>query len=214
MSTATPLETLFDKVKTMFIDASKDGKLEPSEVLNIAFVVVKDVCLFKTLSLSEKKGLVLLSLQRGLSAAGSLKGFAHVDPSLIDELERQVLNLAVNSVFGAFDAVPQLLEVGNGLLSYVRRFLSKYLPFCSQAAEVVSAIDPKDGALISEAVKALQGVQCALQTRNVEPTQVSQNDNAAVAAPVAAAAVPAAAPAAVAPAAVAPAVEVPAPTSP
>jgi hypothetical protein len=205
---STPLQTLFDKVKSLCVAATKDGKLEVQEVLNIAFVALKGIVAFTGLSVTEKKALVLLSLQHGLSAAGSLKGFDRIDPSISQELEKQVLSLATQSAFAALDAVPQVFEVG-AAVSCVRQSLSKYLPFCSQAAEVLSTLDPKDSALIAEAVELLTGVQSALEVRTVESTQVSQT---AVAAPVAAPAVPvAAAVAPVAPVAAVTAAVAPAP---
>jgi len=165
----TPLEAFIDKIKGQCVDAAKDGKIEVSELLTIAFVALKDIVAFESLSITEKKALVLLSLRHGLSAAGSLQGFAHIDSSLIVELEQQMLNLATRSAFAALDAAPQLFQAG--AVSCIRQSLSKYLPFCSQGAQILSTIDPKDSALIAEAV---QGVQAVLQVRTAESTQVSQ----------------------------------------
>ena len=200
---STPLHAFVDKVKSLCVSATKDGKLEVKEVLSIAFVALKDIIAFSSLSVTEKKAIVFLSLQGGLSAAGSLKGFAHIDPSLTAELEKQMLNLATQAVFGALDAVPHLFQVG-GLISFVRQSLSKYLPFCSEGAQVLSTLDPKDSALIAQALEALTGLESALQVRTVESSQVSQT-------PVP---VPAPVPVSVVPAPVVPAPVVPAPVVP
>jgi len=175
----TPLQNIIDSVKQQFLDAKKDGRVTTTEVLAITATVLKQVQAFEGLSDDEKKSIAFLSLQQGLAAAGPLQGFSHVSPALVSELEAQVLHLAVNSAFAFLAAAPAL--------SYIRRFLSKYLPFCSQAAVAVSVVDPKDGALIAQAVEALKGVAHppGLQVRSVDTTLVSETPSAPAPVPAA-----------------------------
>lgn len=157
MSTSK-LQSLLDSTVTQFNELKKDGVLTLPEVLKVATGVFKEIYAFKDLSTDEKKGLVFLALQRGLKAAGHLHGLSHVDPGIVAEVEKQSLHMAVSAVFGLGDAFPQAFAEVQGFLSYIRCYLSKYLPACSEAAAVVSVLDPTDGALIAEAVKALKSV--------------------------------------------------------
>jgi hypothetical protein len=89
-------------------------------------------------------------------------------------VEKQILHIVVNAVFGLADAFPQVFAQMKGIVSSVRRFLSKYIPACSEAAAIASALDPKDGALIAEAVAALKLLTTPpLEIRTVESTQES-----------------------------------------
>jgi hypothetical protein len=97
-------------------------------------------------------------------------------------VEKQLLHIVVNAVFGLADAFPQIFAQMKGIVSSVRRFLSKYIPACSEAAAIASALDPKDGALIAEAVAVLKllttpaapaSAPAPLEIRTVESTQES-----------------------------------------
>ena len=160
MSTSK-LQALLDSTVAQFNELKNGGALTLPEVLKIATGVFKEIYKTKTLSTEEKKALVFLALQRGLKAAGPLQGLSHVDPGIVSEVEKQSLHMAVTAVFGLGDAFPQAFAEIQGFLSYIRCFLSKYLPACSEAATVVYGLDPKDGALIAEAVKALKAVTAA-----------------------------------------------------
>ena len=157
MSTSK-LQVLLDSTVAQFNDLKNGGSITLPEVLKIATGVFKEICTIKALSTDEKKGLVFLALQRGLKAAGPLQGLSHVDPGIVSEVEKQSLHVAVMAVFALGDAFPQAFAELQGFLSYIRCFLSKYLPACSEAAAAVSVLDPADGALIAEAVKALKAV--------------------------------------------------------
>lgn len=173
---ATPLQTLVDTVKQLFLDAKAANKVTITQVVVITTTLVKQVCAFEALSEKEKKAIVLLALQQGLAAAGPLQGLSHVDPKLVSELENQALHLAVASVFGLLESAPELFAKIRSGLSLLRQFLSKYLPACSEAAAAASVLDPKDSALIAQAVEALDKVAgTSLQVRTVEPTQAAQN---------------------------------------
>ena len=169
------LQNLFDRVKNDLTSLQKNGGLTTASLLKVATVLVKDVCLLKGLALEEQKGLVFSALQQGLASLGPLENFFHTDPAV-------VAHMAVNAVFGLQEAFPAVFAEAQGLLSYISGFLSKYLPVCSQAAAVASAVDPKDAELIAKAVEALKAVTAAaprLQVRNVETTQVVESSSAA-----------------------------------
>jgi hypothetical protein len=176
------LKALLDSTVAHFTELKNDDSLTLGEVLKVATGLLKEIYTFKDLSTDEKKGLVFLALRRGLDAVGHLKGLSHVDPGILAEVEKQSLHMAVTAVFGLGEAFPQAFAEVQGFLSYVRRFLSKYLPACSEAAAVASVLDPADGELIAEAVKALKAVTAppaasdpaALEVRTLETIQESQ----------------------------------------
>jgi hypothetical protein len=167
------LELLLDSTVTQFKEVQKTGALTLPEVVKIATTVAKEIYTLETLTTEEKKAVVLMALQRGLDSVGPLQGLSHVDPALASEVEKHVLHIAVTAIFGLGDVFPQAFAGAQNALSYIRSSLSKYLPFCSQAA-VASALDPKDTALIAEAVKAFGSVSApALEVRTVETTPQS-----------------------------------------
>jgi hypothetical protein len=172
---ATNLENLFDSIKKQLTTIHESGGLTTATLLKLATNLVKDVSLMEGLSLEEQKGIVFSALQQGLASLGPLQNLFHTDPAV-------VANMAVNAVFGLQEAFPALFSQAHGLLSYIRCFLSKYLPVCSQAAAVASVVDPKAAELIAKAVESLKSATAAaptLQVRNVETTQVSESASAA-----------------------------------
>jgi hypothetical protein len=182
---ASKLELLLDSTVTQFKEVQKTGTLTLPQVLKIATTVAKDIYTLETLTTEEKKAVVLMALQRGLDSVGPLKILNHVDPALASEVEKHVLHVAVMAIFGLGDVFPHAFAGAQNALSYVRSYLSKYLPFCSQAAAVASTLDPKDTLLIAEAVKALKAFDSvsapALEVRTVETNPqsvapVSQNE--------------------------------------
>jgi len=174
---ASNLQSLLDSTVAQFNEVKKDGSLTLPEVVKIATTVFKGVYALENVSKHEKKAFVLMALERGISAAGPLQGLSHVDPAIVSEVEKQALHLAVSAVFGLEDAFPHAFAEVQGALSYIRRSLSKCLPACSQAAVTVSVLDPKDAALIAEAVKAAPAFAAPpaplLEVRSVETSQVS-----------------------------------------
>jgi hypothetical protein len=176
---ASKLQVLIDSTVAQFNEAKKDGVLTLSEVVKIAGSILKDIYALEGVSTEEKKAFVLMALKRGLDAAGSLQGLSHVDPALVAEVEKQSIHMAVTAVFGLGDAFPQAFAEIHTIVSYIRSFLSKYLPGCSQAAAVAAVLDPKDAALIAEAVKGPAAAAAApapaetLEVRSVETTPPS-----------------------------------------
>jgi hypothetical protein len=169
---ACKLQLLIDSTVAQFNEAKKDGVLTVSEVVKIAGSILKDIYALHGVSMEEKKAFLLMALKRGLDAAGHLQGLSHVDPAVLAEVEKQSIDMAVTAVFGLGDAFPQAFAEIQSIVSYVRSFLSKYLPGCSQAAVVAAVLDPKDAALIAEAVKSLAHAE-TLQVRTVETTPPS-----------------------------------------
>ena len=141
------LEGIIQEVRDGFVEAKSDGKLEAAEVIHIASIVSQKIYKLGGLSMADKKALVMLSLKKGLDAAGGLHGLedlAGLGPEALATAERQVLNAAIASVDGLLAAVPRLFAPLKGALA-------SCLPFCSSAENTLTALDPKDAALIHEA---------------------------------------------------------------
>ena len=179
MSTS-PLQAILDSTVAQFISLKAKGGATAPDVIAIATSTFKVVCTLAALSVDEKKAFIFMALQKGLAAAGPLQGLVHVDSAIVSAVETQTLHVAVNTVFAFAEAYPQVVAEIEGALSYVRSSLSKCLPGCSQAAAVVATLDPKDSALIEQAVAALKAVTTTvagdpapLAIRNVESTQES-----------------------------------------
>jgi hypothetical protein len=166
----SPLQNVVESVKDMLIKARADGKLTAAELLTITIETVKQIHAIHEISQEEKKGIVLLALQKGLSAAGPLEGFAHVDPALIAELEKQALHMAVNSAFGLLYSSPQFFAHVEGGLSSLMKSLSVCLPACFPVAAATSVVDPVDSQLVQQGAEALKKVTqpVALQVRTPE----------------------------------------------
>lgn len=182
MSTS-PLQTLLDSIVAQCVALKgKDGVTVP-HIIIMATSAFKGLYSVSALSADEKKAFIFMALQKGVAAAGSLQGLVKLDPAL----ESQVLHMAVNTVFAFAEAYPQVVAGVDGVLSYIRSCLSKVLPGCSQVAAVAATLDPKDGALIEQAVAALKALTtpvpseaalvpsepAPLEIRNVESTQES-----------------------------------------
>jgi len=167
------LQKLFDSIKSQLTALQKSGGLTTGSLLKVATELIREVYCLEGLTLEEQKALVFSALQQALASLGPLENFFHTDASV-------VAHMAVNAVFGLQEAFPAVFAQAQGLLSYIIGFLSKHLPLCSQAAAVVSVVDPKDSALIAKAVEALKAVTArpTLQVRNVETTQVSETPSA------------------------------------
>ena len=143
----SPLQTILKETEEAFVAAKADGKLEATEVVQIALQISKKIHLLSGLSLADKKALILLALKKGMVSAQGLHGMAELvgsGPDGMAAAERQILNGAMAAVDGLMSHVPQLFApVKNALLAC--------LPFLSQAANVASQLLPQDAALIHEA---------------------------------------------------------------
>jgi hypothetical protein len=165
MSTVTGLQGIINETKAAFVIAKFDGKLEASEVVQIATDLAMKIHALSSASLDEKMALVALALKKGLAAADGLQGLSDLaasGPAGVAAAEKQVLDGALAAVNILLSAAPHLFSPSKNLLSSLRESLSKCLPFCSQAALLAQVFDPKDSALIQEAVKALKGVESRL----------------------------------------------------
>ena len=179
MSTS-PLQTLLDSTVAQFVALKAKGGAAVPDVIAIATSTFKVLYSLAALSANEKKAFIFMALQKGLAAAGPLQGLPHVDPAIVSAVETQTLHIAVNTVFAFAEAYPQVVAEIEGAISYIRSSLSKCLPGCSQAAAVVATLDPKDSALIEQAVAALKALTepvaadpAPLAIRSVESTQES-----------------------------------------
>lgn len=180
------LQSILDSTLQSFKDVKKSGNVTQVDVLKIATNLLKSLYTMETLTTDEKKAFVFMSLQRGLNEVGRLQELSCVDPGIVSEVEKQILHIVVNAVFGLGDAFPQVFAEIKGIVSSVRRFLSKYIPACSEAAAVASSLDPKDGVLIVEAVAALKllTTPAPLQIQSVKSAQEPVVPAAAVASAV------------------------------
>jgi hypothetical protein len=163
------LQALLDSTVVQCKAIKASGTLTLPELGKIATGLLKEIYALKTITIEEKKAFVLMALQRGLDAAGHLQFLSHVDPAIASEVEKESLKMVVGAVFGLGDAFPQAFAHMEYGLSYIRSFLSKYLPVCSQDTfPLPPRLGPKDTELIVEALKAA-GPQ-TLEVRTVEPT--------------------------------------------
>jgi hypothetical protein len=163
MSSVSGLQGIINETKTAFVIAKFDGKLEAAEVVQIATDVALKVHKLSVGSPEEKKALVALALKRGLAASGGLLGLgdlAQSGPGLA-VVEKQVLDAALAAVDGLMTVAPQLFAPAQSLLSALRQSLAGCLPFCSQVAAMAKVLDPKDAALISEALETVKAVATA-----------------------------------------------------
>jgi hypothetical protein len=176
------LQALLDSTVAQCKQIKASGTLTLPELVKVATGILKEIYALKTITIEEKKAFLLMALQRGLDAAGPLQFVSHVDPAIVSEVEKQSLKMIVTAVFGIVDAFPQVFEGIESGLSYIRSFLSKYLPLCSQGPfPLPPRLGTDDSALIVEALKAAgpqpvapAGSQpvapATLEVRTVEPT--------------------------------------------
>ena len=167
----SPIETIIRDAKVDFLIAKHDGVLEASEVVHIALSVAKKVFALANLSEDEKDALVLLCLKKGLAAAdgmADLPALAALPPAALAAVEQQFLKAGVSAARAMRAAAP-------ALFAPVKKALLGCLPYCSL---VTSVLDPKDAAVVHEALQLLSPV---------ETTQVTvvQTVEARPAAPVA-----------------------------
>jgi hypothetical protein len=141
------IETIIRDAKVDFVIAKHDGVLEASEVVHIALVVAKKVFALANLSEDEKDALVLLCLKKGLAAADGMAGLpalAALPPATVAAVEEQFLKAGVSAARAMRAAFP----VKKALLPC----LLPCLPYCSAVAAV---LDPKDAAVVKEALQLL-----------------------------------------------------------
>ncbi len=139
------LEEIVKDARHQFILAKADGKLEAGEVVQIAVSVAQRVQKLGGLSGTEKKAVVLLSLKRGLEAAGGVPGVAE---EMRAEVEKQLLA-------SASAAIDVAVAVAQGKIDLRKPAAWKAvcLPLCSAAAQLAAAHVPKDVPVLKEALE-------------------------------------------------------------
>ena len=166
MSSPQIIKSLINETKAAIVIAKFDGKLEVSEVIQIATVCAQKIHALSNCSKEEKKALIHFALKKGLESAGGLSGlseFVSSNPAVLAEAERQILAGALVAVDTLMDAAPHLFAPVQKAVSSLRRSLSVCLPVCSQVAAVVSILDPKDSALVGEAMTVLKALAAVPQ---------------------------------------------------
>lgn len=154
-----PLELIVKEARDAFIIAKADGVLEAGEVVQIAVDVARKLQRLGGLSGSEKKAIVLLTLKKGLDAAGgvaSLPGLAEATPELQAKFEQQILAAA-----GA--ALDVAVAAASGQIDLRKPASWKAcLPVCTSLAQASLAFVPKDQPILKEALGfAVAGVAAA-----------------------------------------------------
>lgn len=164
------IETIIRDAKVDFVIAKHDGVLEAAEVVQIALKIARKVFALANLSEDEKDALVLLCLKKGLAAADGMAGLpalAALPPGALAAVEEQFLKAGVSAARAMRAAVP-------ALFAPVKKVLLGCLPYCSAVAAV---LDPKDAAVVHEALQLLTPV-------DTTQAVVAQSAEARPAAPV------------------------------
>lgn len=147
----TPLENLVKEARHMFILAKADGKLDAGEVVQIAVAVAQRVQrVGAALAGAEKKALVLLTLKKGLEAAGGLRtlpGFAEAGEGGVAALEAQLLAAAGAALDIAVAAAAGRLDLRK------KESWAACLGACLTVGKGVAAVALKDQPLLKEAVE-------------------------------------------------------------
>jgi hypothetical protein len=143
----TSLEELVKETRHAFIIAKADGVLDAGEVIQIATDLVVKIQKIGSLSGSEKKSMLLMTLKKGLDASGgleSLPGFADASKETKQAFEDSLMTAVSVSV-------DMMLSVAAGKLDLRKPSSWKAcLPVCMSA---VKALIPKDQVLLQEAAK-------------------------------------------------------------
>jgi hypothetical protein len=151
---SSALELIIRDAKVDFLIAKHDGVLEASEVVQIALTVAKKVYALTYLSEDEKDSLVLLTLKKGLAAAGgmgSLPAFSALPAAAVEVVEEQLMKAGVTAVREMRKALP-------AIFAPVKKALLGCLPYCSLIESVASVVQPKDAKLVKEAVSLVHAV--------------------------------------------------------
>jgi hypothetical protein len=162
------LEELVKEARHAFILAKSDGVLDAGEVVQIGLLVARGVQKLQGLSGPEKKAVVLLSLKKGLDAAGGLPGFDGADAAVKEEVEKNLLAAASAAVDAA-------LAVAAGKLDLRKPAAWKAccLPLLSAGAAAAQAYVPKDQPLLKEALSFVaKKTSAAIQESEVKVESV------------------------------------------
>jgi hypothetical protein len=111
---STALELIVKETKAAFIIAKSDGKLDASEVIQIAVDLAKKIQTLGNLSGSEKKALLLLTLKKSLDASGgldTLASFANATPEVKAAFEDQLLTAASTTIDVVFAAAAGKIDL-------------------------------------------------------------------------------------------------------
>jgi hypothetical protein len=147
---ASVLDTIIRDAKVDFLIAKHDGVLEASEIVHIALSVAQKVHALSSISDEEKDAMIVLSLKKGLAAAGGMPFVSDLPPAMVEGLENQLFQAGLAAVKAMRGVAPRLFAPAkNALLAC--------LPYCSQLAGVASSVlAPKDAAMIQEALKCAE----------------------------------------------------------
>jgi hypothetical protein len=144
---SSPLEALVTETRHAFVIAKSDGKLDAGEVVQIALGVAQKVRGLTALSGPEKKAVVLLTLKKGLEAAGGVPEFANATEDVKAAAEAQLLGAAAAAIDVAVAAATGKLDLRKPAA------WKACLPACLSAT---SALLPKDQELLGQALKLAQ----------------------------------------------------------
>lgn len=162
---ATTLDVIIKETKAAFIIAKGDGVLDVSEVINIAVELSQKIQKLGSLSGSEKKAVLLLTLKKGLASSGgvgSLPGFANASTEDMAAFEESLLK----SASAAIDAI---VLAANGKLDL--RKPANWLACLPSCLSTVRALIPKDQVLLKEALDFSEKI---VNNKPDEPTVVTK----------------------------------------
>lgn len=164
---APTLEELVKETRHAFIIAKSDGELDASEVIQIAVDLSQKIQKVEGLSGGEKKSMLLLSLKRGLDAAGgvdSLPGFTGASEEVKKAFENQLINAASS-------AVDVMIAAATGKIDFKKLPTQKNcLPMCLNVAKNVL---PKDQKLVQDALKYAESLVKKTEEPEVKPADVA-----------------------------------------
>jgi hypothetical protein len=164
---APTLEELVKETRHAFIIAKSDGELDASEVIQIAVDLSQKIQKVEGLSGEEKKSLLLLSLKRGLDAAGgvdSLPGFANASEEIKKAFENQLITAASS-------AVDVMIAAANGKIEFKKLADKKScIPTC---VNIAKSVLPKDQKLVQDALKYAESLVKKTEEPEVKPADVA-----------------------------------------
>jgi hypothetical protein len=165
--TADPLEDIIKGACDAFTTAKADGVLEAGEVVQIAVDVARKLQRLAGLSGSEKKAVVLLTLKKGLDAAGgvaSLPGLKEASLEMQEGFECQLLAAAGAALDIAFAAAAGKIDLQKPAS------WKACLPACLSLAQAAVVLVPKDQQIVKDALNFALALKPA---QPVEPKKES-----------------------------------------
>jgi len=146
------LTSIVRDAKVAFLVAKHDGKLEASEIVDIAVMISKKIHAITGISEEQMDALIMHCLKQGLSAADGLRGITELEnlpTEVLQVVEQQILTAGMASVKVLRKMAPQVL---NPLKNRLLGFLS----FFSRLVSGLKKFSPKDAAVLEAAMNSVE----------------------------------------------------------